>query len=171
MVPTILLIETHPNNTLSPNIALPDSPLLKNTPTIQVKTTTSNNAAAVAWAKLSHQKITMDPTIAALTRQYYNACERTVNLADSFWKRVLPFLPPRLCQKMQQYNLKDGATPKLIPTESPVCPPPHCSPRQQHKHPFPNRKSRAVTTTQPYIPTLGSTPEVPSTPDQQDNLK
>ena len=83
MAPTILLTKLHPTNTLPPNIALSDFPLLETTPTSLDKTTTPNNAAAVAWAKLAYQKQTMDTPIAALIIQYLYACERTVHIEYS----------------------------------------------------------------------------------------
>ena len=126
---------------------------------------------AFAWYTLSHQKLTMEATISALTRQYWDACERNGHLSDSFWKRGLTFLTTHTHQQMHQYNLKHGATPKLPPNDPPVQTPPHLSPPQQHQQPPPTRKSMAVSTPQPSIHTLGSTSEIPSTTTQQENLQ
>ena len=52
MAPTILLTETHPTNTFSPNIDLYEFPLLETTPTTQEELATPYNAATVAWTKL-----------------------------------------------------------------------------------------------------------------------
>ena len=48
IAPTILIIETQPNNPISPNVALSDFPLLENPPTTQERTMTPNNAAVGA---------------------------------------------------------------------------------------------------------------------------
>ena len=37
-----------------------------------------SDATVFAWEKLSHQQLTMYPTIAPLTRKYYDACELTI---------------------------------------------------------------------------------------------
>ena len=67
MSPTILLTETNTTNKLSPNIALSNFTLLETNPTTQEITTTLNNAAAVEWATLSYQQLTIYPTIVDLT--------------------------------------------------------------------------------------------------------
>ena len=54
---------------ISPNVYLSELLLLETTPTNQEKTTTPKNYVTVAWDTLSHQKLTMDPTI-AVTRKY-----------------------------------------------------------------------------------------------------
>ena len=70
MDPNILLTETHPINTLSCKIYLSDLPLMETITDTQEKLTTPNIATTVYWYTLSHQQLTMDPTIAALTRKY-----------------------------------------------------------------------------------------------------
>ena len=121
MAPTMLITESQTNITLSPNIGLYDFPLLENTTTNQKRTTNPNNAATAAWDKLLHQKITTNPTIAALTRKHCDAFERTFHIADYFWKQGLTFLTPQIRQKIHQYNLRHGSIPKLL---SPNPPPP-----------------------------------------------
>ena len=83
MAAPVLLTETHPTNKISPNIDLYDFPLLETTPNTQDKTDTPNSSAAVAWATLSHQQLTVDPTIYDLTRQYFDECKHTGHLAYS----------------------------------------------------------------------------------------
>ena len=80
MDPTTLLTKTTSTNTfspntISPNVALHEFPILESTQTTQDKNNYPFNAAAVAWSTLSHQQLTMDPTIVAHTRKYYDACE------------------------------------------------------------------------------------------------
>ena len=53
MAPTILITEIHPTNTISPNIALSEFPLMESTPTTQEKTTTPNNGDEFFWDTLS----------------------------------------------------------------------------------------------------------------------
>ena len=70
MAPTIIQTETHSTSTLSPKNALSYFTLMETTPTTQEKTTTLNNYYTVSWDTLPHQKLTMNPTIAALTKKY-----------------------------------------------------------------------------------------------------
>ena len=76
MYHTVILTEKNPTNTLSPNIYFSDFSLLETTLTTQEITATPNNAETVVWSKLFHQKLTIYPTIAALTRKYCDACEK-----------------------------------------------------------------------------------------------
>ena len=171
MEPTILLSEPPPTKTHSPNIALSELSILDSTLTTQETTTSLINAAAFTWYALSHHQLTMDPTISDLTRQYCNAWEQNGHLLDYYWKQGLLSLPPQIHRQMHQYIIKNGDTPKLPPTYPPVWPPLHWYPHQQVQHPFSTRNHVAVLTPLPYINTLGSTPEVPSTPDQQENIQ
>ena len=122
---------------MSHSIALPEFPILKTTPTTKEETTTPNNAAAVTWATLYYKKLTMDPNIDALTKQYCDSYRKTFHLADSFWKIHLTFLPPHFCQKIYQYNIKHGATSKLPPNNPPASPPTLRPHRQQYQHILP----------------------------------
>ena len=54
MAPNILLTETQPSNTLSPNISLSDFSLPETNPTTHDRTTTPNTDAAVACDTLAH---------------------------------------------------------------------------------------------------------------------
>ena len=68
MSPTLTLIDTHSNNTLSPYIHFSGFPLLETTPTTQEIIAAPNDSAAVSCATLYHFQLTTDPNIAALTR-------------------------------------------------------------------------------------------------------
>ena len=104
--------------TTLPN-SVPD-PQFKDLPT-----SSQANASAVDWAKISHQQLTMYPTIDALTRQYFDACEWTGHLDHAFWKQGLPFLTPNICQKIHHYNLKHVSATKKTPNEPPILLPPY----------------------------------------------
>ena len=124
MYPTNLITETYPTNKISTNIYLFDFQLLETNPNTQEKTTTLNNDAAAAWATIYHHNLTTYPTISTLTIQHCYACENIVHLEESWWKQGLLFLQPELCRKMHQWNLKNVATPKLLPTRPSALPPP-----------------------------------------------
>ena len=88
MDPTTLLTKTTSTNTfspntISPNVALHEFPILESTQTTQDKNTSPANSTVVSWATLAHHKITMEPTIAVLTRQYCNDCKWAVHLTYS----------------------------------------------------------------------------------------
>ena len=89
-------------NTLSPKTDLSELTILEFIQPTQDTNTYPENTTVVSWYTLSHQKLTMKPTIVALTRQYCNACERNGHLADSGLKHGLHFLPPQTRQKMHQ---------------------------------------------------------------------
>ena len=59
----------------------------------------------------------------------------------------------------------------MNPTDPSVSPTPHRPHHQQHQHMIQTRKPMAVPTPQPSMNTLVSTPEVPSTPAQQEILQ
>ena len=118
----------------------------------------------------------MDPTIADLTSKYCDAYKQTFHLADAWWKYGLPFLSPHPRQQMHRTNLKHGLAPKNTSTYTPVIYPTHryLHPhqlKQKHQHPFPDNPHITYLEPRPSINYIGITPEVPSTPYQQDNLQ
>ena len=121
MAPTTLINKAIFTNALSPSIALSDFLIMESTQTNQDTTA----PPAVSWATLAHRQITMEPTIADLTRKYNNTCKHTGNPAYYCWKLGLPFLPPQTRQTIHQYNLKYRSTHKLPLNDQPFCPPPH----------------------------------------------
>ena len=78
--PTALLTKTPCTNTLPPNIALFDFPILKSTQQTQDETTSPDNPTTVSWDTLSHQKLTIDPIVYSLKIQYCHTCKRSVTL-------------------------------------------------------------------------------------------
>ena len=147
-VPATLLTKKPPTRNISPNIAISDVSTLSNTQPTQETHTSPSNTTTIVCYTFTHQKLTMDPTIAELTIKYCDTCKLTVKLEDTCWKTSLPFLPPQPHHKMQQYNFNHGSTPKILPTRSSVLPPPYLPPhtRQQHQHPFPSKNPTTVPT-------------------------
>ena len=89
LAPTIILTKTQPN------IDLSEFPILETTPITEERTNTLNNDAAVFWDTITHYKITMDPTISALTSKYFYACECTSHFMEPYVNEAYPYLLPK----------------------------------------------------------------------------
>ena len=71
--PTTLLTKIISTVNSAPYIAMYDLPTLSSTSPAQYPSTPHDNVTSVAWSTLSHQQLTMYPTIDSLTSKYYNS--------------------------------------------------------------------------------------------------